>query len=84
VLRTDQQRGALVGPVQRIDMDNHVGELLVRSILVGSANGLQLARLVNHPALFPFAIHPTAQDLARSHSFRLQRQGDQSEHVELA
>lgn len=73
----------LLGPVQRIGMDNDVSELLVHSILVGSGNGLQLARLVNHPALFPFSIHLTAQDLATSRTFRLQRQGDQSEHVEL-
>jgi hypothetical protein len=83
LLRIGQQRGELVAPVQRIGMDNDVSELLVHSILVGSGNGLQLARLVNHPALFPFSIHLTAQDLATSRTFRLQRQGDQSEHVEL-
>jgi hypothetical protein len=84
LLRPGQQRGALVGPVQRIDIGNDIGELLVHSILVGSGNGLQLARLVDHPAFFPFAIHLTAQDLAKSRAFRVQRQGDRSEYVELA
>jgi hypothetical protein len=84
LLRAGQQRGALVGPVQCIDMDNDLSELLMHSIIVGSGSGCQLARLVNHPGLFPFSIHLTAQDLTTSRTFRLRQQGDQSQHVELA
>jgi hypothetical protein len=84
LLRDGQERGSLVGPLQRIDVDYDVGQLLLHSVLLGNGSGLPLIHLVNHPALFPFAIHLSAQDIIRNSAFRVQRQGDHSELVELA
>ncbi len=84
LLRAGQERGSLVGPLQRIDVDDDVGQLLLHSVLLGNGSGLPLVHLVNHPALFPFAIHLSTQDIIRNSAFRVQRQSDHSELVQLA
>jgi hypothetical protein len=84
MLRPGSEHGSLIGPLRRIDAGNDLGQLLVHSVLLGHGNGLLFSNLADHPALFPFAVNLTPRDLMRSPSFRVQRQGDQSEFVELA
>ncbi len=83
LLRSGEEHGSLIGPAQRININDEVGELLVHSILLGHGKGLPFSHLINHPALFPFAVAATARDLMRNPIFRVQRQGDQSDFVEL-
>jgi hypothetical protein len=84
LLRAGNEHGSLIGPPHRIDVGNEIGQLLIHSVLLGHGKGLLFSLLVNHPALFPFAVNLTSQDLIRSPYFKVQRQGDQSDFVELA
>jgi hypothetical protein len=84
LLRSGEERGSLIGPVQRISISDEVGQLLVHSVLLGHGKGLPFSHLIDHPALFPFAVHVTARDLMRNLIFRVHRQGDQSDFIELA
>jgi hypothetical protein len=83
LLRAGDEHGSLIGPPHRIDVGDELGQLLVHSVLVGHGKGLLFSLLSGHPALFPFAVNLSAQDLARSPFFRVQRQGDRSDFVEL-
>ena len=78
------EHGSLIGPAQRIHVDEEVGQLLVHSVLLGQGNGLPFSQLVDHPALFPFVLPITSRSLMQNSIFRVQRQGDQSDFVELA
>ncbi len=51
----------------------------MHSVLLGRGNGLPFSHLIDHPALFPFAVH-----VMRNPILRVRRQGDQSDFVELA
>jgi hypothetical protein len=84
LLRSGKEHDSLIGPPQRINIDDDVGQLLVHSVLLGHGKGLPFSQLIGHPSLFPFAVHSTARDLMRNPVFRVQRQGDQSNLVELA
>jgi hypothetical protein len=84
LLRSGAENGSLIGPDQRININDEVGQLLVHSVLLGHGKGLPFSHLIDHPALFPFSVHLTARDLMRNPMFRVQRQGDQSDFVELA
>lgn len=84
LLRIAQEHGSLIGPPQRIEVGNEVGQVLVQSVLLGHGKGLPFSHLSDHPALFPFSVQVTARDLMRNPAFRVQRQGDQSDFVELA
>jgi hypothetical protein len=84
LLRSGEENGSLIGPDQRININDEVGQLLVHSVLLGHGKGLPFSHLIDHPALFPFSVHLTARDLMQSPMFRVQRQGDQSDFVELA
>ena len=64
--------------------DGEIGQLLLHAVLLGHGKGLPLSHLIDHPALFPFAMNVTAQELMINPMVRLQRQGDQSDFVELA
>jgi hypothetical protein len=78
------EQGSLIGPAQCISINDGVGQLLLHSVLLGNGKGLPFSYLIDHPALFPFAVHVTVPDVMRNPIFRVQRQGDQSDFVELA
>ena len=83
LLHSGDEQGSLIGRAQRINIENEVGQVLLHSVLLGHGKGLPFSHLIDHPALFPFAVHVTARDLRQNRIFRLQRQGDQSDFVEL-
>lgn len=83
LLRTGEEHGSLIGPAQRISVDDDVAQLLVHAVLLGNGKGLPLSSLIDHPALFPFSLHTSVQNLRRNRIFTLQRQGDQTDFVEL-
>ncbi len=84
LLRAGEEHGAIVGPAYRISLGDDIGQLLLHAVLLAHGKGLPFSHLIDHPALFPFAIQVTARDLMRNPIFRVQRQGDQSDFVELA
>lgn len=84
LLRAGEEHGAIVGPAHRISLGDDIGQLLLHAVLLGHGRGLPFSHLIDHPSLFPFAVQVTAQDLMRNPVFRVQRQGDQSDFVELA
>ncbi len=83
LLRKGEEPGSLIGPPQRVCINDDVGQLLLHSVLLGHGKGLPFSHLLDHPALFPFAVYATARDLTRNPIFRVQRQSDQSDFVEL-
>jgi len=84
LVRKGDEPGSLIGPPQRIRISDDVGQLLLHSVVLGHGRGLPYLQLVDHPALFPFAVDVPARDLMRNPIFHVQRQGDQSDFVELA
>jgi hypothetical protein len=84
LLRAGEEQGSIIGPARRADVNDEVGQLLLHSVLLSHGKGLPFFHLIDHPALFPFAVKVTARDLIRNPIFRVQRQGDQSDIVELA
>jgi hypothetical protein len=84
MLRKGEEPGSLVGPPQRVRIDDDVGQLLLHSVVLGHGRGLPYPQLIDHPALFPFEVDVPARDLMRNPIFIVQRQGDQSDFVELA
>lgn len=84
LLRAGQEHGSLIGPAQRIRLGEDVSQLLVHSVLLGLDGGSQLGKLIDHSALFPFAPHISARTLMENPAFRILRQGDQTDFVELA
>ena len=83
LLRAGREQGSLVGPIRRISLGDEVGQLVLQAVLLGYGKGLSLSHLADHPALFPFAVQVTAQGLMGNPLFRVQRQGDRSDFVDL-
>jgi hypothetical protein len=83
LLRAGHEHGSLVGPAQRVRLGEDVSQLLVHAVLLGQDKGSRFSQLMDHPALFPFTLHAGARTLIRNPVFRVQRQGDQSDFVEL-
>jgi len=83
LLRAGEEQGSIVGPTRRIRTNDQVSQLLLHSVLLGHGKGLPFSRLIDHPALFAFELHVAEQDLMLNSIFRVQRQGDQSDFVEL-
>lgn len=83
LLRSGQEIGSLIGPAKRLNLSDEVSQLLAHSVLLGHGKGLPFSQLIDHPALFPFVAHLTAGNLMRNPIFRVQRQGDQSDFVEV-
>ena len=83
LLRAGREQGSIVGPSQRISLGDEVGQLVLQAVLLGYGKGLSLSHLADHPALFPFAVQVTAQGLMGNPLFRVQRQGDRSDFVDL-
>ncbi len=78
LLRAGQEHGSLIGPARRIRLGEDV------RVLLGQNKGSQSSQLIDHPALFAFTPHLTERTLVQNPIFRVQRQGDQSDFVELA
>jgi hypothetical protein len=83
-LRKGDEAGSLIGPPEPVRISRDVGQLLLHSVVLGHGGGLPYPQLVNHPALFPFRVDVPERDLMRNPIFHVQRQGDQSDFVELA
>jgi hypothetical protein len=84
LLRSGEEAGSLTRAARRIDARDELAELLAHSVLLAHGKGLSFPHLIGHAALFPFALHLTARGLTQNSAFRVQRQGDQSDFVELA
>ena len=83
LLSIGNERGSLISPSQRIEIGDEVGQILLESVLLVHGKGLPFSHLIDHPALFPFSVQVAVRDLMRNPAFRVQRQGDQSDFVEL-
>lgn len=83
MLRAGSENGSLIPADQRVSINDDVGQLLVYSVLLAHGRGLPFSHLIDHPSLFPFALKITEQDLMRNSMFRVQRQGDRSDFVEI-
>ena len=84
LLRMGEEPGSLIGPPRRVHSNDQVAQFLLHSVVLGHGRGLPYPQLVDHPALFPFQVDVPVRDLTRNSVFRVQRQGDQSDFVELA
>lgn len=83
LLRAGQEHGSLVGPVKRIEVGDEIGHLLVHAVLLGQKKAGSLSQLGDHPALFPFSLSLSRRSLAENPAFRVHRQGDQTDIIEL-
>ena len=84
LLHAGSEHGSLVGNSSSIRVDNIVSQLLVHAVLLGQGKGLAFSQILEHPALFPFKLDLSIRDLIASSAFHVQRQGDQSDFVEIA
>lgn len=84
VLHAGSEKGSLVASRNLIQISEGIAELLIHGILLSQGRGMPLARLASHPALFPFKLQLNAARLRKHESLRVQRQGDQTDFVELA
>lgn len=83
LLRHGQEKGSLIAPARRIAVTDEIAELLIHAVLLSQGHGLPLSQLAAHPALFPFDLQFQPALLRKSNYMRVQRQGDQSDFVEL-
>lgn len=84
VLNPGSEKGSLVIARNRIQVSEEIAELLVHGVMLSQGHGMSLSQLVSHPAIFPFKLQVNAATLSKHPRFRVQRQGDQSDFVELA
>ena len=83
LLRSGEEKGSLTGPIHRISISGDLGLLLLHATLLSSGKSMRTSNLVDHPALFPFSVRLTAGELMGNPIFRVQRQGDQMDIVDL-
>jgi len=84
VLRSMVQWGAVrEGPAKGTFVADQIGELLLRAVLVSHGRGMSLSQLTGHPSLFPFGIHLSATAMRKSGCIQVQREGDQSDFIDL-
>jgi hypothetical protein len=84
VLRPGSEKGSLVLARKPIRVSEEIAELLVYGAMLSQGRGMLLSQLVSHPAIFPFKLQLNAATLRKHACLRVQRQGDQSDLVELA
>ena len=84
VLVSGEEKGSVVISGDRINVKGDLGRLLVYSVLLCSGKSLPIPNLIEHPALFPFLVQLTAGELMGKSAFRLHRQGDQLDLIDLA
>ena len=83
LLRDGPAKGLLVPLPHRVPVPDEIGELLFQAVLLSHGRGMPLAQLRGHPALFPFDVRLSASSLRKNICLRVQRQGDQTDFVEL-
>lgn len=84
VLKAGSEKGSLVTARNPIAVSEEFAELLAHGVLLSQGRGMSLSQLVSHPAIFPFKLQLNAATLGKHSYLRVQRQGDQSDFVELA
>jgi hypothetical protein len=84
VLKPGFEKGSLVVARNPIQVSEDVAVLLMHGVLLSQGRGMPLSQLANHPAIFPFKLQLNVATLRRHPCLRVQRQGDQSDFVELA
>jgi hypothetical protein len=84
LLKPGLEHGSLVATSRRIHVNQSISQLLAHAVLLGLGKGLAFSQIGDHPALFPFKLDLTARELIASPNFHVQRQGDQSDFVEIA
>jgi len=84
VLEPGSEKGSLHIASKPIHASEEISELLVHGVLLSQGCGMSLPQLVRHPALFPFKLQLNATRLRKHKNLRVQRQGDQSDFVDLA
>lgn len=83
MLQAGPEHGSLVGNSPPIRVDKNASRLLVHAVLLGQGKGLAFSQILEHPALFPFKLDLSIRDLIAMPDFHVQRQGDQSDFVEI-
>jgi hypothetical protein len=83
ILNAGSNKGSLVAACNPIRVSEEISELLVHGALLSQKRGLSLLQLAGHPALFPFKLQLNAGRLRKHKGLQVQRQGDQSDLVEL-
>ena len=84
VLKPGLETGSLVVARSPILVSEEIAELLVHGVLLSQGRGMALSQLVSHPAIFPFKLQLNVATLRKYPCLQVQRQGDQSDFVELA
>jgi hypothetical protein len=82
-VRDGPAKGTFVAPIRRTTVPDQIGELLLQAVLVSHGRGMSLSQLTRHPALFPFGIHLSATAMRQSECIQVQREGDQTDFIEL-
>lgn len=84
VLQDTSTPGYFAGPPNRRRVGPEVGLMLLEAVLVdGEQSSFTLGQLLNHPALFPFELSVTADQIRAAPAFRLYREGLDSDVVEI-
>ena len=84
VLKPGSEKGSLIVARKPIRVSEEIAELLVHGVMLSQGRGMSLSQLVSHPAIFPCKLQLNAATLRKHPCLRVQRQGDQSDFVELA
>jgi hypothetical protein len=82
-LREGASAGDYQPPPKRLLVAEATHPLLLEGLLHAVGHGLALDSLTGHPALFPFDLHLNPLALRRQPRFRVYRQGDQTDWVEV-
>ena len=83
-LREGGEKGIFMRPARRIVLSEGLAELVVQAVLVSHGGGMGLTQASSHSASFPFDVRLNASSARKSDQFRVLRQGDQTDFVELA
>jgi len=84
VLKETNEKGVFAAPGDPASVCDQVAELLVEALLIDSdQESMDVAQLLGHAALFPFALSLNAHRLRDVAQFRVHRQGLDNEVVSL-
>jgi hypothetical protein len=84
-LGESQIKGVFLRRDSRPDVGGDVAALLAEAVIIGcEQSALTLPQLVRHPAVFPFHLTLTANDLRKSKCFEVDRQGLDTDVVSLS
>jgi hypothetical protein len=83
-LREGGKKGIFIPPARLITLSDGSAELVIQAILVNHGCGMGLTQATSHSALFPFDVRMSSFSARNSNQFRVLRQGDQTDFVDLA